>query len=207
MFKMSAIQIKLSKTEEDLFCRSKWWGNPDIPLEFDFDDSLMFLCQIRCEDLVDFDNENNLPHKGMLYFFCDVAYYLGFYEEFDPPGGSLWDGEYVKVYYVEEVDEDSFAQIIFDDDYFPVIKERKIDFELVEDNKDGHKLLGEPYQFEYEDWEHPCEGWLNLLQIDSDEDDDYNLMFMDMGMLYIIVNPEDIKRRDFSKVMAYIYST
>ena len=56
MFKMSAIQIKLSKTEEDLFCRSKWWGNPDIPLEFDFDDSLMFLCQIRCEDLVDFDN-------------------------------------------------------------------------------------------------------------------------------------------------------
>ena len=35
---MAAIQIRLSKTEDDLFCRSKWWGNPDIPADFDFDD-------------------------------------------------------------------------------------------------------------------------------------------------------------------------
>ena len=204
---MAAIQIRLSKTEDDLFCRSKWWGNPDIPADFDFDDSLMFLCQIRCEDLVDYDRENILPHKGMMYFFCDIAYYLGFYNDFDPPCGPLWSGEYVKVYYVEDVDENSFKQIIFDDDWFPTIKERKIDFELVDENRDGHKLLGEPFQFEYEDWETPCKGWINLLQIDSDEDVDYNLMFMDMGMLYVIVEPDDLRKRDFSKVMAYLYST
>ena len=119
----------------------------------------------------------------------------------------MWSGEYVKVYYVEDVDENSFKQIIFDDDCFPTIKERKIDFELVDENRDGHKLLGEPFQFEYEDWETPCKGWMNLLQIDSDEDVDYNLMFMDMGMLYVIVEPDDLKKRDFSKVMAYLYST
>ncbi len=204
---MSSIKIKLSKTEEDLFCRSKWWGNPDIPEGFDFDDSLMFLCQIRCEDLVGHDKNGILPHKGMLYFFCDIAYYLGYYDDFDPPSGPLWNHEYVKVYYLENVDEDLFRQIVFDDDCFPYIKERKIEFELVGENCDGHKLLGVPYQFEYEDWEHPCEGWMNLLQVDSDEDDDYDLMFMDMGMLYVIINPEDLKKRDFTKVRAYLYST
>lgn len=204
---MSAIQIKLSLTEESLFCRSKWWGNPDIPQDFQFDDSLMFLCQIRCDELSRFDEKGVFPNKGMLYFFCDIAYYLGYYDEFDPPGGPLWDEDYVKVYYVEDVDERTFRQIIFDDDYFPNIKERRIDFEKVGDNTDGHKLLGKPFQFEYEDWDSPCEGWMNLLQVDSDDDVDYNLMFMDMGMLYIIINPNDLKIRDFSKVKAYLYST
>lgn len=54
---MSAIQIKLSLTEDDLFCKSKWWGNPDISNDFHFDDTLMFLCQIRC---VDEDDDYNL---------------------------------------------------------------------------------------------------------------------------------------------------
>ena len=204
---MSAIQIKLSLTEEDLFCKSKWWGNPDIPQDFQFDDSLMFLCQIRCEDIASFDEKDMLPHKGMLYFFCDIAYYLGYYDEFDPPCGPLWDDDCVKVYYVEEVDECFFRQIIFDDDYFPVIKERKISFESADDGVDGHKLLGNPFQFEYEDWDSPYEGWVNLLQIDSDEDEDYNLLFMDMGMLYLIIKPENLKKRCFSGVKAYIYST
>lgn len=204
---MSAIQIILSKTEDDLFCRSKWWGNPDIPDNFVFDDSLMFLCQIRCEDLVEYDINNMLPHNGMLYFFCDIAYYLGYYDEFDPPEGPLWDNDYVKVYYVENVDENAFKQIVFDDDCFPNIRERKIDFELVEDNVEGNKLLGTPYMFEYEDWPTPHEGWINLLQIDSDEDDDFNLMYMDMGMLYLIINKDDLLRFDFKNVKAYLYST
>ncbi len=204
---MSAIQLKLSLTEEDLFCKSKWWGNPDIPRGFQFDDSLMFLCQIRCDELSIFDEKNVFPNKGMLYFFCDIAYYLGHYDEFEPPYGPMWTEEYVKVYYVDDVDENAFGQIVFDDDCFPNIKERKIDFEVVWDNADGHKLLGNPFQFEYEDWDSPCEGWLNLLQIDSDEGEDYNLLFMDMGMLYIIISPEDLKKRDFSKVRACLYST
>ena len=202
---MSSIQLKLSRTDEDLFCQSKWWGNPDVPENFDFDDSLMFVCQIRCEDLICFDTKNELPHKGMLYFFCDLAYYLGLYDEFEPPCGPLWDDDCVKVYYVEDVDEETFRQVVFDDDCFPQIKERKIAFEQVDDNEEGHKLLGNPYMFGYEDWDSPCDGWMNLLQIDSDED--YNLMFMDMGMLYVIINSDDLKRKDFSNVRAYLYST
>ena len=131
-----AIKLNLSKTDECLFCKSKWWGNPDIPEGFSFDDSLMFLCQIRCEDLVSLDKENRLPHKGMLYFFCDIPYYLGFYEEFEPPYGRLWDSDYVKVYYVEDVVEEEFRQIVFDDDFLPFIHERKIEF--VQTNEDDY---------------------------------------------------------------------
>lgn len=202
-----AIKLNLSKTDECLFCKSKWWGNPDIPEGFSFDDSLMFLCQIRCEDLVSLDKENRLPHKGMLYFFCDIPYYLGFYDEFEPPYGRLWDSDYVKVYYVEDVVEEEFRQIVFDDDFLPFIHERKIEFVQTNEDDYGHKLLGSPCQFEYEDWDEPCQGWINLLQIDSDEDDDYNLMFMDMGVLYVIINPDDLRVKDFSKVKAYLYST
>lgn len=202
---MSSIRLKLSKSEDDLFCQTKWWGNPDVPENFDFDDSLMFVCQIRCEDLIPYDTKNELPHKGMLYFFCDLAYYLGYYDEFNPPSGPLWDSDCVKVYYVEDIEEESFKQIIFDDDYFPQIQERRVCFELVDGNAEGHKLVGEPYMFEYEDWDSPCEGWVNLLQIDSDED--YNLMFMDMGMLYVIIAPDDLKNKNFNNVRAYLYST
>ena len=202
-----AIKLSLSKTEECLFCKSKWWGNPDIPEGFSFDDSLMFLCQIRCEDLVSLDKENRLPHKGMLYFFCDIPYYLGFYDEFEPPYGRLWDSDYVRVYYVEDVVEEEFRQIVFDDDFLPFIHERKIEFVQTNEDDYDHKLLGSPCQFEYEDWDEPCQGWINLLQIDSDEDDDYNLMFMDMGVLYVIINPDDLRVKDFSKVKAYLYST
>lgn len=202
-----AIKLNLSKTEECLFCKSKWWGNPDIPEGFSFDDTLMFLCQIRCEDLVSLDKENRLPHKGMLYFFCDIPYYLGFYDEFEPPYGRLWDSDYVRVYYVEDVVEEEFRQIVFDDDFLPFIHERKIEFVQTNEDDYGHKLLGSPCQFEYEDWDKPCQGWINLLQIDSDEDDDYNLMFMDMGVLYVIINPDDLRVKDFSKVKAYLYST
>ena len=204
---MSAIRIMLSKTEEELFCKSKWWGNPDIPQGFEFDTSLMFLCQIRCDELKFFDCENVFPDRGMLYFFCDIAYYLGYYDDFDPPSSPLWDTEYVKVYYSDNEDFESYGQVIFDDDYFPRIKERKIDFKIVDDSEEGHKLLGVPYQFEYEDWPEPCQSWINLLQIDSDEDDDYNLTFMDMGMVYIIIDPKDLEKREFSGVRAYIYST
>ena len=202
-----AIKLNLSKTDECLFCKSKWWGNPDIPEGFSFDDTLMFLCQIRCEDLVSLDKENRVPHKGMLYFFCDIPYYLGFYDEFEPPYGRLWDSDYVKVYYVEDVVEEEFRQIVFDDDFLPSIHERKIEFVQTNEDDYGHKLLGSPCQFEYEDWDEPCQGWINLLQIDSDEDDDYNLMFMDMGVLYVIINPDDLRVKDFSKVKAYLYST
>ena len=79
-----AIGISFRKASGELSSRSKWWGAPDLPagspypvLPLDEEDDcepLTFLCQIRCEDLAEVDNEGLLPHEGMLYFFAAVDY-------------------------------------------------------------------------------------------------------------------------------------
>ena len=67
---MKSIKINLSKTEDDLFGQSKWWGAANLPegVEYPFvpyddgdNDPLPLVCQIRCADLAPFDPENLLP--------------------------------------------------------------------------------------------------------------------------------------------------
>ena len=73
-------------TESNLFCCSKWWGNPDLPPQAEYpmmkiteedgtesEYPLTFICQIDCEDIAPFDREGLLPHEGMLYFLTLTA--------------------------------------------------------------------------------------------------------------------------------------
>ncbi len=60
-----AIKINLQETEQELFCCSKWWGDPDLPADMEyplakaeedgeeFDYPLTFVCQIDCADIPD----------------------------------------------------------------------------------------------------------------------------------------------------------
>ena len=85
-----AIKIKLESTETELFCSSKWWGDPDFPVDMEyptcpaeedgetFDYPLTFVCQVDCEDIVPLDPENRLPHEGMLYVFAALDAYAGY---------------------------------------------------------------------------------------------------------------------------------
>lgn len=68
---MESVKICLEKTNDDLFMKSKWWGNPDVPQNFDVPDYLTFICQIRCDEIAAFDDENMLPHKGMLHILIN----------------------------------------------------------------------------------------------------------------------------------------
>jgi len=45
-----------------------------------------------------------------------------------------------------------------------------------------------------------------LLQLDSDENEHYSLMFHDMGLLYILIEEERLLRGDFSNLRAYMTS-
>ena len=56
---MNSIKINLSKTEDDLFGQSKWWGAPDLTVDWEYPDmpddegepsQLTFVCQILCAD-------------------------------------------------------------------------------------------------------------------------------------------------------------
>lgn len=55
---------------------SKIGGTPDLPVEIGWPVSkgmpLPFYAQIRCSDLVSYDQKDILPHTGWLYFFYDV---------------------------------------------------------------------------------------------------------------------------------------
>lgn len=205
---MNSIKICLEKSQDDLFMQSKWWGNPDMPVGFDVPDDLTFICQIRCEDIAEFDEENLLPHKGMLYFFAAIDYYFGNFDAYCPDG-PYWDNEDVKVFYVEDIDNQTFEQVVFvDDDDKPVaIKEMKMTFSKADMMCDGNKMLGEPYNREWEDWDEPFNGWTELLQIDSDDYEECSLNFIDWGMLHVLINYKDLKNKDFTKVTSCICST
>ena len=204
---MDSIKICLEKPSEDLFMQSKWWGNPDMPVGFDVPDDLTFICQIRCDEIAEFDKENLLPHKGMLYFFAEIDYYFGHFDSYCPDG--YWDNEDVKVFYVEDIDNQTFEQVVFvDDDDNPVaLKELRMVFSNSGPMCETNKMLGEPYNREWEDWDAPYNGWTELLQVDSDDYEGATLNFMDWGMLHILINPKDLKNKDFSKVTSIVCST
>lgn len=205
---MDSIKIIIKKTDEDLFMQSKWWGNPDMPVNYEVPDELTFICQIRCDEIAEFDDKNLLPHKGMLYFFAAIDYYFGNFDSYCP-ADFYWNNDDVKVLYVEDIDNQTFEQVVFvDDDDKPIaMKEMKITFSKADAMCDGNKMLGEPYNREWEDWDEPYNGWTELLQVDSDDYEECALNFIDWGMLHVLINPKDLKNRDFAKVTSCICST
>ena len=73
-----AIAIRVREIEEnsaeELLC-SKFFGMPTIPKAWkdDFDEDVLFFCQIRLEDIAPLDRENRLLHTGYLYIFLDIS--------------------------------------------------------------------------------------------------------------------------------------
>lgn len=131
--------LKKAQGEYDLGA-SKFFGTPTIPgawLE-ELDEDLIFLAQIRLADIAELDKENCLPHTGYLYFFVGSDAHMG--EE----------AEAVVLYSPEDPDTavDDF------NDGFEIegtTEDWLIEFGKVEDSADGHKLLGDPSGWAYED--------------------------------------------------------
>lgn len=86
---------------------SKFGGKPYLPVGFEWpyyegedyngevaNRPLAFLAQINLEEIAEFDDEHQLPHKGMLYFFYELESMLW---GFDPK-----DKGCARVYYFED---------------------------------------------------------------------------------------------------------
>lgn len=220
---MKSIKMAYKYTEGELsLCASKFWGNPDLPKTFSFptykdaeggESHYDFVCQIRCSDLVPFDTEGRLPHKGMLYFFAQIGYYLGDIFFCDPLPGGMWPKDGVKVFYYPKEDWENFQSLVLldDDDEEVALREAAISFSSFEEGQncsgaaDGHKLLGAPA---YLSDEIDFEKYTLLLQLDSCElDDGAELNFMDCGMLYFLIPREDIGKPSFKNVRGYLASS
>ena len=208
-----AIKIKLQETESELFCCSKWWGDPDLPADMEyptapaeedgetFDYPLTFLCQIDCEDIAPFDPEGKLPHQGMFYIFAGVDEFLD-YESPWHNGIGPWDKKQVVVKYTKAINFETFrSAILVDDEDQPLTQPAlKMTFEACEDGADGTKLLGFPF---VEDVRQEMEGYVNFLQIDSDT---AGLRFYDEGMLNLLYKNADLAAGKWKLVKGYMSS-
>ena len=208
-----AIKINLQSVDTELFCCSKWWGDPDLPADMEyptakaeeegetFDYPLTFLCQIDCADIAPFDPEGKLPHEGMFYIFAGVDEYLDYDSPFHNPLG-VWDKKQVVVKYTKTINFETFrSAILVDDEDNPLTEPPlKMTFEACEDYTDCTKLLGMPF---FEEVRQEMEGYVNFLQIDSDT---AGLRFYDEGMLNLLYKKADLEAGKWKLVKGYLSS-
>lgn len=215
---MNPIYIKLSNISEELETNaSRFWGNPALPENYPYptyiDDEgdefpYFFICQINLEEIAPFDKENLLPHKGLLSFFAKIDHYLDYMTATDCISGYISESDAVRVLYFPDIDNTREVVLIDDDNNPTAPEEMKISFSLRREKYDDeHVLFAHPTHREWETWDSPFEDWIILLQVDSFEGGDFNLNFMDCGVLDLLISPVDLKHRNFSDVRGIILST
>lgn len=195
---------------------SRLWGNPDLPssasypfyIDSDGDPfPYVFIGQISLAQLAAVDPGNPLPKTGILSFFAKIDNYLG---DSGAPcyiGGTVSDPDAVKVLF--SPDSDLEEKVLVDDDDTPfstLSYPLKLSLSPSGDF-DENILFAHPLHREWESWDHPFEDWEILLQIDSFEDDEIALNFMDCGVLVFLISPEDLRQHNFSRVRAIVLST
>ena len=208
------IKILLQESEANLFCSSKWWGDPDLPADMEYptvevtdedgtyDYPLTFVCQIDCEDIAPLDPEDLLPHQGMFYVFAGLDEYLDQFESPFHNGPGPWPRKMVAVKYTKAINFETFrSAILVDDEDQPLTQQPlKMTFEACEEQADCTKLLGVPF---FEEVGREMEGCINFLQIDSDT---AGLRFYDGGMLNLLYKPADLATGKWKLVHAYMTS-
>ena len=201
-----AIKINILPTAEDLAGKSHWWGFPDLPEAFEWPcnedgDLLTFICQISLEDISELDSENRLPHKGMIWFFAELDYFLG---DLDAPCGGTgeWEPGTFKVLYSEGHSDLLTHEYYWEDGEPAVLPAEEMTFEAASETDFGFKLLGMPAMTE--GYENENEGLMSLLQMDEEER--WGLRFFDCGTTNFMI-PAERTNDDFSNVSFCLHSS
>ena len=201
-----AIKINIQPTAEDLAGKSHWWGFPDLPEAFEWPcnedgDLLTFICQISLEDISELDSEKRLPHKGMIWFFAELDYFLG---DLDAPCGGTgeWEPGTFKVLYSEDHSDLLTHEYYWEDGEPAVLPAEEMTFEAASETDFGFKLLGMPAMTE--GYEHENEGLMSLLQMDEEER--WGLRFFDCGTTNFMI-PAERTNDDFSNVSFCLHSS
>lgn len=202
-----AIKINIRPTQDSLVGQSHWWGFPDLPESVDWPanndgDLLTFICQIRMDEIAQFDPEGLLPHEGMMWFFADMDYFLG---DMDARCNGIgeWQRDSYKVIYEKEVDELHTHEYYWEDGSLAVLEAERIAFEDVGEEDFGFKLLGMPAMTE--GYENENEGMLSLLQLD--EEDRWVMRFFDSGTINFMMPLEAMLQRDYSQCSLFLHSS
>ena len=201
-----AIKINIRPSEQDLAGKSHWWGFPDLPEAFEWpcdeDGNLLtFICQISLEDISELDSENRLPHKGMIWFFAELDYFLG---DLDAPCGGTgeWEPGTFKVLYSEDNSDLLTHEYYWEDGEPAVLPAEEMTFEAASETDFGFKLLGMPAMTE--GYENENEDLMSLLQLDEEER--WGLRFFDCGTVNFML-PAEPQINDFSNVSFCLHSS
>ena len=222
---MKPIHLVLSKPSERIpLCGSRFWGHPDLPRGYPypcFPDTdgdpfeYTFICQINLSEVAPYDTEGRLPHRGLLSFFAKIEHYLGRFDGGDSLSGYISEPEDVKVLFFPEVGSpgtptDFEGVVLVDDRGRPIgPEELRIDFSRRPSGRycDEHALFAPPTHREWETWDPPFEDWEILLQVDSFSGEDFQLNFMDFGVLVFLIAPQDLAQGHFERVRGIVLST
>ena len=201
-----AIKINIQPTAEDLAGKSHWWGFPDLPESCEWPcnedgDLLTFICQISLEDISEFDTDNRLPHKGIIWFFADLDYFLGDYDA--PCGGTgEWEPDTFKVLYSEDCSDLLTHEYYWEDGEPAVLPAEEMTFEAASETDFGFKLLGLPALTE--GYENENEGLMSLLQMEEEER--WGLRFFDCGTVNFMI-PTERLNDDFLNISFCLHSS
>ena len=201
-----AIKINIQSSAQDLVGKSHWWGFPDLPEACEWPcnedgDLLTFICQIRLQEIAELDMEGRLPHKGMLWFFAELDYFLG---DLDAPcgGAGEWEPGTFKVLYSEDCTDLHTHEYYWEDGEPAVLPAEEMTFEAASETDFGFKLLGMPAMTE--GYENENEGLMSLLQLDEEER--WGLRFFDCGTVNFMI-PAERMNDDFSNVSFCLHSS
>ena len=137
----------------------------------------------------------------MLYFFAALDYFLGDIDTPAYPGMGQWLHEYYHVLYSPTCDNLHTHHTAYPDGTLATMPAEAITFSHCNEDTDGIRLLGYPY---IEEVREAMPGMLSLLQID--EDDRWNLLFHDCGMLHFLMKPDDLNNRKWENTCCYLFS-
>lgn len=214
---MKPIRLVLTSPAEKLGATtSRFWGNPALPAHvpyptYEDDDGetypYVFLCQINLGELAAAFPATQLPREGLLLFFAKIDAYLG-YEGYYEISGYVSDADAVKVIWIADTDGVEEITLLDENDVPFNPSELKINFSSERKAYgDEHELFAEPEHREWETWEPPYEDRIILLQVDSFSGDDFELNFMDSGVLDFLISPRALRKHDFTDVRGIVLST
>ncbi|MCM1177597.1 MAG: YwqG family protein [Bacteroides sp.] len=197
-----AIKITLSGTESRLFCCSKWWGDPDMPVDMPYpmmkdtdgeEYPLTFICQVDCADIAELDAGGPLPEEGMLYFFAALDEYLG-YEAPCHNGPGEWPKGTVLVKYAKHVNPETFeSYIMVDDEDEPLaLPAMKMEFSQCGDEDACTRLLG------------ACGDFAGLLHVDAADAHISGLGFPEGHSFDIAIGRDDLKFGNWKRAKGYL---
>lgn len=196
---------------------SRFWGDPDLPRDCEYpayvdanglEHPYRFICQINLAEVAPYDTENRLPHEGLLSFFAKIGLYLG--DDFSEEciGGCIGDPDEVRVLHFPSCEGLQPTPRPGDESAAENPEALQIEFRSGSGIPDDeHALFAPPTHRPWETWDAPFEEWLILLQIDSCEGADFELNFMDVGLLEFLISPDDLARHRFDRIRAVVLSS